>query len=202
LEPGIDDRLTFDFRSGGSLAGTTGTFTARGRTVTLTGSHAITQTSAGLGINSGDARRATDDEINSPPLPTESLTLTFDSPFKLESISFSNAGSFGRSDTVMFVTVDGQREEFISINRVGAGGVNTDAEGRTTLAFADLEPFGGAVETIVFEGDFNGFSGSYSVTGLTEIPLPGAAWLLVSALGGLGYLRYRRRGGEARSTPA
>lgn len=194
LQPGLDEPFTFDFRSGGMITGNTATFTSTGggRAVDLTASNFIfgddiNQTSDGIGVGGFNP-----DEVSGA---SEVLTLYFDRPFQLRSISFSSAGSEGvfKSDTTINLIIDGEFEAFFGDN--ANADLNADDQGRTTLLFASLDAFGGSVESITFKSDVGS---SYAVTGISEVPLPAAAWMFLGGLAGIGgYLRYGRRAAAA-----
>jgi len=208
LERGLDEPFTFDFRAGsstpGSVSGPNGSFAASGTTAGLSGSGDISRTADGLGIDSGegDEGRNVENTIGR----TESLTVNFESPFNLKSIGFTNAGSIGFlvavEPTRINLDIDGSELKFFSESfsvddpfdsfDPPDRKFNTDGEGRTTLSFANKDDVA-AVTSITFSTEQ---FGSYAVAGISEVPLPASAWLMISllgAFGGLGRLARRKR---------
>jgi hypothetical protein len=202
LKSGLDEPFTFDFRSGSSTSGSVSAgFTANSTTATLTGSNTISRGSDGLGIDSGFFDFGTKDEVSGP---SESLTVEFDSPFNLRSIGFTNAGTGAIDTTITVDVISGGtsvlQESFFSDNFKSDSSltpeqeINTDANGNTTLIFANADGVS-AVDEITFTSDA---LSSYTVAGISEVPLPAAAWLMIGGLGAIGV--YARRARKAAPT--
>ncbi len=194
IEPGLDP-FTVDFTDDGTAAlGASSTFDGIVK-ATASGNDwhdQLTQTGgAGLGVGP-DAFGLGDEVDNVLGFGfSESITLTFLGPFKLESVGIANAGDDGHffSDPTGIV-VDGTRFQ---------------SSERWAWRTADASDPDNKTSTLVYAGDtlapnatltFSAQKGdSFSIAGITGqvVPLPAAAWLFIGGLAGIGgYVRYGR----------
>ncbi len=190
LTAGLDEPFTVDFRGdGGELAAEGVPFVFGPVSAVSNGpgdDNPLVQSGSGIGVG-GPGLVGEEDEIDNRPFsPSEFITLTFNEPFLLRSVSIDNAGltpPFGATG----IEVEKNGSPF---DTFASDDSNTDGQ-RTTLVFSGLEQSFGAGDTLRFRAasDFD----SYTLTGLTAVPLPAAAWLFGGGLAAIGgYLRVGR----------
>ena len=218
LSPGLDTTLTFDFRgsalesapdfvasegkaidAGDFAAVPTGVLTVKadGPGPNLKDDDQLVRSVSGLGVGkSGQRELGLSDEINTQIGKSESITFKFLTDFALRSVSLTNAGGSLADPTGIRVFKNGS-EDLGLFNSIS---VQNSAGELTHLIFSGLHTQFHAGETLRFsaQGGCCWDIDSYTIAGLTEVPLPAAAWLFLGGLAGIGgYLRYGRRAAAA-----
>lgn len=193
IEPGLGS-FTVDFTDDGTAnLGASSTFDGIVK-ATASGNDwhdQLTQT-GGAGLGVGPDAFGLGDEVDNVLGFSESITLTFLVPFKLESVGIANAGD----DGLFFggptgIVVNGSSFESSELFDTPTADASDPHNKTSTLLYAGdtLAPN----TTLTFSSQKND---SFSIAGVTGqvVPLPAAAWLFIGGLAGIGgYVRYGRR---------
>jgi hypothetical protein len=187
LQSGLDEPFTVDFR-GSPPQSLTEPADFGLVTVTSTGdkNDSLQQGPAGLGV--GPDPLGLGDEIDGTNFRAETVTLTFQAESLLRSVSFNLAGDDG-------IFLDDPTGIEVSKNGSSLGTFQS-FNAQEALVFAGGERVFGIGDTLTFSVRDTGFlnNDSYAIAGLSEVPLPAAAWLMIGGLGAVGALgRYGRK---------
>lgn len=196
LTDGAPASFDVDFRGGGGNLGTSSQ-TFDDIDVMSTGGDLIQFADDGLGVTGGENDET--DDIDGD----EGLVLTFTQALLQPTLLIGISDLFGPPDGGS----DGEDGEVrVDVNStshaasfVASADPLGNGNGEWTLALAGLTV--GDTPTITLTAGPNGTGNDFSVMGVSQVPLPAAAWLFLGGLGAAGaYGRYRRRQAPAAHT--